>query len=301
MASLGQLVAGIAHEINNPLNFISGNLSFIQNYFHDLLKLLQAYQASYPQPTQEILEISEDIDFEFLVRDWEKLLESMNVGADRIYTIVRSLQTFSKLNTFKQQSIDVHTTLDRTLLMLQPRLKQAGNAREIQIVKNYGNLPHIPGYESHLFQVFTNIISNAIDALEDRFSESDRQLDCKLCKPLSQDNSGVSETACRKKAHPSIHISTEFCWNEFETSDEIKDSENGKAIVRISDNGCGISSEIKTKIFDPFFTTKEVGKGTGLGLSISYQIIVQQHEGKLYCLSMPGEGTEFIIEIPIAL
>lgn len=300
MASLGQLVAGISHEINNPLNFISGNLSFIKTYFQDVLKLLYAYQRNYPQPLPEVQEISEEMDFDFLVEDWEKLLDSMNVGADRIYTIVRSLQNFSKINTSKLTFIDVHETLDRTLMMLQPRLKQAGNSREIQVVKNYGNLPKISGYESQLSQVFFNIIGNAIDALESSFSDKIRQHSCDLCKPVNLVDSGFPLKDCRKKISPRIHISTEFSWEEAAYFEANSSLDTGKVVIRISDNGCGIRSEIKTKIFDPFFTTKEVGKGTGLGLSISYQIVVQQHDGKLYCLSLPGEGTEFIIEIPIA-
>lgn len=306
MASLGQLVAGIAHEINNPVNFISGNLSFIKGYFNDALKIIQAYQNNYPDPPTEIQDLYEEIDFKFLVEDWEKLIESMHVGADRIYTIVRSLQTFSKLNTSKIKSIDIHENIDRALLLLQPRLKQAGNSREIQVIKDYGQLPNITCYDSQLSQVFINLISNAIDALEYRFiddiqDDSQKNL-CAVCQSSVPSDSESDLNYCRKKISPQIRIFTEFVGVknfEFELDQNIN-QKNGKIVIRIADNGCGISSEIKNRIFDPFFTTKPVGKGTGLGLSLSYQIVVEQHEGQLYCVSVPGEGTELVVEIPIA-
>lgn len=300
MASLGQLVAGIAHEINNPVNFISGNLSFIKGYFNDALKIIHAYQKNHPEPRTEIQDLYEEIDFKFLVEDWEKLIESMHVGADRIYTIVRSLQTFSKLNTSKIKSIDIHKNIDQTLLLLKPRLKQAGNSREIQVIKDYSQLPDINCYDSQLSQVFMNLISNAIDALECRFTDEiqdDFQQNlCLDCQSLAPDN-----PECRKKTNPQIHIRTEFVGVFSPESERTLNSKNGKVVIRIADNGCGISSEVKNRIFDPFFTTKPVGKGTGLGLSISYQIVVEQHEGKLSCQSIPGEGTEFVLELPVSI
>ncbi|MGB3236650.1 MAG: response regulator [Geitlerinemataceae cyanobacterium] len=296
MASLGQLVAGIAHEINNPVNFISGNISFIQRYFQDALKIINCYQKNYPDPLPDIQEIYEDIDFEFLLKDWEDLIQSMHVGADRIYTIVRSLQAFSKLNTSKTKPIDIHENIDRILLLLQPRLKRAGNSREIQVIKDYGQLPDITGYGNQLSQVFMNLISNAIDALETHFEEDIQTELCATCEPST--TTEVDLDYCRKKTEPKIKIQTEFVNEENLDSERNINSQKGKVVIRIFDNGCGISSDIKTKIFDPFFTTKVVGKGTGLGLSICYQIVVEQHEGQLYCLSNPGEGTEFVVEIP---
>jgi two-component system, NtrC family, sensor kinase len=288
MASLGQLVAGIAHEINNPINFISGNISFIKNYFNDLLRLVDIYKANSPKMLPEIEDIYDEIDFNFLVEDWENLIESMNVGADRIYRIVQSLQTFSKLNTSKLKSIDIHKNIDRTLLLLQPRLKQAGNAREIQVIKKYGHLPKITCYDSQLTQVFMNLIGNAIDALEER------------CRNNLQTSihSEININSCLKKIEPQIQICTQFVSEESLELDQDLNSKKGKIVIQISDNGCGISSDIKSRIFDPFFTTKPVGKGMGLGLSISYQIVVEQHEGQLHCHSVPGEGTEWVVEIP---
>lgn len=299
MASLGQLVAGIAHEINNPVNFISGNISFIQRYFKDALKIINIYQKHYPDPLPEIEEIYEEIDFDFLLKDWENLIQSMHVGADRIYTIVRSLQAFSKLNTSKTKSIDIHENIDRTLLLLQPRLKQAGNSREIQVIKEYGQLPDIIGYDSQLSQVFMNLIGNAIDALETDFEKEIQAELCVTCEPSTK--AEVDIDYCRKKIEPKIKIRTEFVREENLDLEENINAHKGKVVIRIFDNGCGISSDVKNRIFDPFFTTKVVGKGTGLGLSISYQIVVEQHEGQLYCLSIPGEGTEFVVEIPSLL
>jgi two-component system, NtrC family, sensor kinase len=299
MASLGQLVAGIAHEINNPVNFISGNISFIKGYFQDALRLLQAYKKNYPNLLPEIQDLYEEIDFDFLVEDWEKLIESMHVGADRIYTIVRSLQNFSKLNTSKIKSIDIHQNIDRTLLLLQPRLKQAGNSREIKVIKEYGELPDITCYESQLTQVFMNLIGNAIDALEFRFSDELQKDLCSVCHSSLDAETHISY--CRKKITPLIKIKTEFLSDEIQALDRDPHSQKGKVMIRIFDNGCGIGSDIKNRIFDPFFTTKPVGKGTGLGLSISYQIVVEQHDGQLYCISVPGEGTEIVVEIPIVL
>jgi two-component system, NtrC family, sensor kinase len=305
MASLGQLVAGIAHEINNPVNFISGNLSFIKGYFNDALKIIHAYQKNHPEPRTEIQDLYEEIDFKFLVEDWEKLIESMHVGADRIYTIVRSLQTFSKLNTSKIKSIDIHKNIDQTLLLLKPRLKQAGNSREIQVIKDYSQLPDVNCYDSQLSQVFMNLISNAIDALEYRFTDEIQdyfQQDlCLDCQSLAPDHPESALNYCRKKTNPQIYIRTEFVGVYSPESDQTLNPKNGTVVIRIADNGCGIRSEVKNRIFDPFFTTKPVGKGTGLGLSISYQIVVEQHEGKLSCQSIPGEGTEFVLELPVSI
>jgi len=295
MASLGQLVAGIAHEINNPVNFIYGNLAFIKNYFKDLLNLIEIYQKNYPEPTVEIQKTYDEIDFEFLLEDWERSINSMRIGAERIHSIVRSLQTFAKCNTSKNKSVDLHESLDNTLLLLKSRLKQAGNAREIQVLKNYGKIPKITCYANQIDRVFMNLLVNAIDALEPHSCPEVLASLCEVCQTESKDI-GVY---CRKKQQPTIQIDTDFQENIEIGIDEENPVKIGTIIIKISDNGCGIDSKVQKRIFDPFFTTKAVGMGTGLGLSISYQIIVEQHEGQLHCISNLGEGTEFTIELPV--
>jgi GAF domain-containing protein len=266
MSGLGQLVAGIAHEINNPVNFIYGNLNHATDYTKNLLSLLEIYQQQYPDYSPEIGEFAENIDLEFLVEDLPKLLLSMQVGADRIRQIVLSLRNFSRLDESQMKAVDIHEGLESTMLILQHRLKSNGDSAKIVLVKEYGNLPLVECYAGQLNQVFMNVLVNAIDALQ-----SDKLLD-------------------RKFVTPQIKISTAV------------GQLNGNvpsAVIRISDNGSGISESIRQRIFDPFFTTKPVGKGTGLGLSISYQIVVEKHGGVLKCSSESGKGTEFAIEIPL--
>ncbi len=269
MSSLGQLVAGIAHEINNPINFIYGNLEHLSNYSHDLLELLQLYRTAYPQPKPEIIEQSQDIDFDFLAQDLPHILHSLRLGAERIRKIVLSLRNFSRLDEAERKNVNLHEGLENTLLMLQHRFKAKGKLLAIDLIKDYGKLPPVECYPSQLNQVFMNILTNAIDALD-----KSRQI------PSNCDsNSNKAATT------PQIVIRTRMV-------------EENWAEIRISDNGTGIEENIFNKIFDPFFTTKCVGKGTGLGLSISYKIIVEKHGGKLHCHSILGEGTELIIKIP---
>ncbi|MFP5273925.1 PAS domain-containing sensor histidine kinase [Coleofasciculus sp.] len=267
MSSLGQLVAGVAHEINNPVNFIYGNLNYAEQYFQDILELVELYQESFPKPSAKVQEHIEIIDFNFITTDLPKLLHSMKVGADRIYQIVRSLRNFSHLDRAEKSVVDIHEGIDNTLLILQSRIKVKAGRTSITVVKNYGDLPLIDCYAGQLNQVFMNILCNAIDALEEG-----------LDKGLLGDRTSSKS--------PTIQVSTQVI------------NENWIAI-RIADNGVGIPDCVKQRLFDPFFTTKPVGKGTGLGLSISYQIVVEKHGGHLKCLSSPGQGTEFIIEIPI--
>ncbi|MDR9899189.1 ATP-binding protein [Aetokthonos hydrillicola Thurmond2011] len=269
MSSLGQLVAGVAHEINNPVNFIYGNLAHARGYTEDILNLLKLYQQAYPQPTEEIREEVDAIDLDFLVSDLPKLLSSMKVGADRIRLIVRSLRSFSRHDEAEMKAVDIHEGIDSTLMILQHRLKTKQDNPQIEVIKNYGNLPLVECYAGQLNQVFMNLLANAIDALEDCFSSNDLH--------KIKDN--------EKIAHPLIQISTEVL-------------ETDKIAIRIADNGPGIPLDVKKRLFDPFFTTKPIGVGTGLGLSISYQIIVEKHNGQLYCFSEVGQGTEFVIEIP---
>jgi signal transduction histidine kinase len=265
MSSLGQMVAGIAHEINNPVNFIYGNLSHLDCYSHDLMYLVQLYQKRYPDPGIEISQYIENIDLEFLQEDLAKILGSMRIGADRIREIVLSLRNFSRLDESDLKQVDIHEGIDSTLLILKNRLKGKPGCPPIEVVKKYSKLPKVECYVGQLNQVFMNLIANAIDALEESSQHRDRQ-------EMQQNPNQIT-------------ISTEL---------------NAKSVViKIKDNGLGIKPEIKSKLFDPFFTTKPVGKGTGMGLSISYQIIVQKHGGSLKCISDPGQGAEFRIKIPL--
>lgn len=276
MASLGQMVAGIAHEINNPVNFITGNLSHANTYIQDLLKLINYYQIYYPNPHPILQEYIEEIDVEFLQQDLPKILTSMQMGADRIHEIVLSLRNFSRVDESKMKPVDLHEGLDNTLLILHNRLKPNGNKPGIMIIKEYGNLPLIDCYSGQINQVFMNIISNAIDALENQ-NETTKTITI---------STSVSQENLEKDYHqnPSTY----------------QDSELPNSVqIRIRDNGIGMTPTVIEHLFDPFFTTKPVGKGTGLGLSISHQIIVEKHGGILKCSSEPGKGTEFWIQIPV--
>jgi signal transduction histidine kinase len=265
MSSLGELVAGVAHEINNPVNFIHGNLTHVRDYSYSLLSLIQLYQTHYPNAVPEIQAETEAIDLEFLQDDLIKLLESMNLGTDRIRQIVLSLRNFSRIDEAGCKPVDIHQGIDSTLLILQHRLKARSDYPAIEIIKDYGTLPPVECYAGQLNQVFMNILSNAIDALEDK---------------------DATRTLQEIKAEPSqITIRTSVVdgqWVE----------------IAIADNGIGMSEQIQQRIFDPFFTTKPIGKGTGMGMSISYQIITEKHAGQLKCVSAIGQGAEFVIQIP---
>lgn len=266
MSSLGQLVAGVAHEINNPVNFIYGNLSHANEYTQDLLHLIELYQNHYPEPVPEIQEEVENIELEFLMEDLPKLLTSMKVGADRIQQIVASLRTFSRMDEAEMKAVNIHEGIDSTLMILQHRLKAKHNHPEIPVIKEYGNLPLVECYAGQLNQVFMNILSNALDALEER---------------------DLARSTDEMRENPSvISIKTEM-------------SKPDRVLVKIADNGPGMPENVRNRLFDPFFTTKAVGKGTGMGLSISYQIITDRHGGSLQCTSAPGKGAEFAIEIPL--
>ncbi|HEY9692729.1 MAG TPA: AAA family ATPase [Oculatellaceae cyanobacterium] len=266
MSSLGQLVAGIAHEINNPVNFIHGNILHASEYIDGLLNLVNLYQEQYPNSTPKIQDEIEAIDLEFLSEDLPKVLDSMQIGSERIRQIVLSLRNFSRLDEAEMKKVDIHEGIDSTLLILQHRLKAKSEHSEIQIVKEYGDLPKVECYPGQLNQVFMNIVSNAIDVLEEYDSK----------------RSGLErqQNPCTIRIHTGI----------------INDNQ---VRISVADNGSGMREEVRSKIFDPFFTTKAVGSGTGLGLSISYQIVAEKHGGHLECISAPGKGAEFIITIPI--
>ncbi|MFB2969679.1 ATP-binding protein [Aerosakkonema sp. BLCC-F183] len=280
MSSLGQLVAGVAHEINNPINFIYGNLIHINEYTKNLLHLLELYRQYYPNPISEIQAEIESQDLNFVAEDLPKLLDSMNLGTNRICQVVASLRNFSRLDEAQRKEVNLHEGIDSTLLILQNRLKARGKHPGVQIVKKYGKLPLVECYAGQLNQVFMNILSNAIDAISSHFTNNALETqNSKLRINNEEDNQSLL-------VKPTIWIRTQMVGKE-------------RVKIAIADNGSGMTEEVRQKIFDPFFTTKPVGVGTGLGLSISYQIVVEKHRGKLTCISAPTQGTKFIIEIPI--
>ncbi|MEH2180640.1 GAF domain-containing protein [Nostoc sp.] len=346
MSSLGQLVAGIAHEINNPVNFIYGNISHAREYTKDLLHLVELYQQSYCLPTPEIDQQINTIDLDFLKQDLPKILESMKMGSERIRQIVLSLRNFSRLDEDGIKAVDIHEGMDSTLLLLQNRLKAKPGHPEIQVIRDYGNLPPVVCHAGQMNQVFMNLLTNAIDALEESYPAKRRSAYVKshtLQKgevPMSLVNNTeqrtnepqlllLSETlrvACLRAGvqagKPDGSCSTwedpialgVSPWEKTALPPQCTASQGqmifpqirirsliqeDHVIIRIADNGPGMSEEVRKRLFDPFFTTKPVGKGTGMGLSISYQIIVQKHGGKIQCISAPGEGAEFVVMIPL--
>ena len=292
LATLGQLVAGIAHEINNPVNFIHGNIAYVNQYVKDILEFLNLYQTQFPQSTPEIQNRAKEIELTFLLEDLPKILSSMQVGTERIREIVQSLRIFSRHDESEIKEVDIHEGIDSTLLILNSRLKEQLNRPAIEIIKEYGEMPKIECYAGQLNQVLMNILSNAIDALEEK---------AKLSKVSIQSTdfaqfSGVQTQASASSSTqpPSIRIRTEIVPRRFDL-----EVQSDFAAIWIMDNGPGIPEETLQRIFDPFFTTKPVGKGTGLGMSISYQIITEKHKGQLRCIATPGKGTAFVIEIPM--
>lgn len=296
MSSLGQLVAGVAHEINNPINFIHANLSYANEYAQTLLNLVQLYQTHYPNPAPAIQAEIAAIDLDFLIEDFTKLLKSMHIGSDRIKQIVLSLRTFSRMDEAEMKVVDLHDGIDSTLLILQHRLKSRSGSSGIEVVKQYGALPRVECYAGQLNQVFMNLLANAIDAIESCFmndSLETSEFSAKKVKSLPALEAKIPEalqhnqplTAIQEQTAPTIWIFTESLGCD-------------RVLIRIADNGLGIPESLKQRLFDPFFTTKPIGKGTGLGLSISYQIVTKRHHGDLQCNSVPGLGTEFWITIP---
>ncbi len=333
MIGLGQLVAGVAHEINNPVSFIYGNLQYANQYVQDLVNLIEIYQQEYPEPTPKIQEKVKDIDLNFVMHDLQNLMSAMYRGADRIREIVISLQNFSRFDEAKMKSANVHQGIENTLVMLEHRLNSTGHRPAITIIKDYGSLPSIDCFPGELNQVFLHILNNAIDALEmgnitwqigkDNIKDSlikdnliKDNIEANLGKEESYENQSLMPKAYRNGQtnyynSESLHEQNQnYSWNSRSPISYSKDlipqirintqvTNTNTVKIIISDNGTGIDDKVRSRLFDPFFTTKPVGKGTGLGLSISHQIIVQKHQGSLTCHSAPGQGADFIIEIPI--
>jgi signal transduction histidine kinase len=271
MSTLGQLVASVAHEINNPVGFITGNLSHLADYTSKLINHLQMYRQFYPNPDAEIDKNAQQIYLDDLMKETPEIISSMEVGIDRIFNISTSLKTFSRSDTSSKVEFDIHEGINSTLMILKHRLKANKRYPSIEIIKNYGCLPLVSCYPGQINQVFMNIIANAIDALEESVADLGLNL----------------ENNQKKNHNLSITITT------------VVEYDNNCVKISIKDNALGMDVETKEKIFEQFFTTKAVGKGTGLGLSISCQIIEEKHQGKISCISSLGEGTEFVVEIPI--
>ncbi|RAM52689.1 MAG: hybrid sensor histidine kinase/response regulator [Hapalosiphonaceae cyanobacterium JJU2] len=263
LSTLGELIAGIAHEMNNPISFIANNLPPLEEYIAGVSEIIQLYQQEYPNPTSKITTAIERLDLEFVLEDMVKILESLKVGSQRIEKISTSLRSFCRSDSDVQIPTDLHEGLDSTLMILQHRLKGNGDRPSIEVSKTYGKLPEVDCYVGQINQVFMNILANAIDALDEAIAQD------KINDPI-----------------PQIQIFTEV------------DSEQW-VVIKIADNGMGIPESVQQRLFEPLFTTKPVGKGTGLGLSIAHQIVVDKHNGELAVNSQPSKGTEFIIKIPI--
>ncbi|MBM0741214.1 ATP-binding protein [Phormidium sp. CLA17] len=267
MASLGEMVAGIAHELLNPVNFIWGNIGYLQNYINDILQILSAYEKKYPQLIPEIAELKEELEFDFLIQDLPQIVSSIKMGSERLKKIISALRNFSHVDEAVQRPGDIHECLDNTLLILGSRIRNF-----VEVVKNYGDLPLINCYAGQLSQVFTNLIGNAVDALSEQIDSS-------------------SESNWK----PCIEISTSLLKREISGS-----STTQWVAIAIHDNGPGIPAELQSRIFETFFTTKPIGKGTGLGLAISRQIIVEKHGGHLNLASNSTDGTTFEVLLPLA-
>lgn len=270
MSSLGQLVAGVAHEINNPVNFIYGNLNYVEDYVQDLMDMVSCYRQEMAVPSAKVLAKSKTIDLDYLMEDLPKIVTSMRGGVERITEIVKSLKDFSHHGGASLKFVDLHQGLESTLTILRGRLKEKARRPEIRVTRQYGDLPKVECYPGQMNQVFMNLLTNAIDALEEKWE--------------------AQETAAERNGGspfiPQIVVRTMLV-------------EGDRVQLHISDNGVGIPDHVKRRMLDPFFTTKPVGKGTGLGMAISYQIVVERHHGSLNCVSTPGKGTRFLIEIPV--
>jgi len=273
MSSLGKLVAGIAHEINNPVNFVHGNLIHVQRHTDDLIALVELYQHHYPEPSECLQQEIEDIDLAFIHGDLSKILTSMRLGTERIRQIVLSLRNFSRMDESEFKTVDIHDGLENTLLLLQHRLSASPNRQDIQLIKAYGELPRIECSPGHLNQVFMNILTNAIEAIESASTQCAKSPEGLQQPAITQAQITLRTTLLMVETAPWVQI-------------------------EISDNGPGMSVPTQKSLFEPFFTTKPVGQGTGMGMSLSYQIITDRHQGTLACSSTLGRGTTIVIKIP---
>jgi signal transduction histidine kinase len=269
MASVGQLVAGVAHEINNPISFIAGNLAPASEYIHSLLNLITLYQQEYPNPSKSIQDAIDHIDLDFVMSDLQKLMGSLQTGVDRVRNVILALRSFSRLGESDIKPVDLHEGIDSVLLVLHHRLMGNGDRPVITVEKSYAQLPLVTCYASQINQVFLKLLENAIEALDTKYGKHQ-----------------TDPNATPSTLPPTIHITTELA-----TPTTVR--------IRVKDNGIGISDEAQQRLFTPFYTTKPVGQGTGLGLSTSYQIVVERHQGTLTCTSTPNEGSEFTLELPI--
>lgn len=281
MSILGQLVASVAHEINNPVNFVSGNINHAQQYITHLIEHLQLYQQYCQEKIPNIEEHARNIDLEYLLKDLPKIISSMKVGIERIRSLSVSLRNFYRADSLQKLAFNIHEGIDSTLLILGNRLKANNERPAIEVILKYGKLPPVKCYPGQLNQVFMNLIANAIDALDEK--------DWKWIKENTKSenkNDNLNNLTNSSSSRPTIRISTEVIEGDW-------------VAIRIADNGCGMTPEVRQRLFEPLFTTKPMGKGTGLGLSISRQIVEEKHGGRLTCISEEGQGSEFVIELPI--
>ncbi len=325
MSILGEVVAGIAHEINNPVNFIQGNLIYASEYVRNMLELVQLYQQEFPNSSQKIKQLTEAIDLDFITQDYTKVINSMLGGTERITQVVKSLRNFSRLDESEQKKVDIHQGIDSTLMILKQRLLTTDKHPEIKVIKEYGQLPLVECYPSQLNQALMNIISNAIDALEEGVGNLASSLEMKessyvvrqsdLAEPvLSKGSSPLGLLLAKPQFFPEGNTQTYRSLTPSRSDSFVHSSsfptpqillrtellDDNWVVITIADNGPGMNEQIHSKLFDPFFTTKPVGKGIGIGLSVSYQIIVKKHGGQIMCISAPEQGAKFIIKIPVS-
>ena len=303
IASLGQLVAGVAHEINNPINFIYGNLKHANAYTEDLLGLIALYQSECSTPSAALQQELEDADLDYIAEDFPKLMASMNVGAERVKEIVASLKTFSRLDGASRLTVDIHDGLEDTLVILNSRLKGKGDRPQIAVAKHYGNCPKVSCFPGKLNQVFMNLLINAIDAIDEFWQDTTESA---LSNSLPQITI-TTETIMASRIPPIDPSNVARSTGAPPSSTPPLEAQRKPSLlteprmrITIADNGPGIPKDIQNRLFDPFYTTKAIGKGTGLGLSISYQIVVEYHQGTIECVSHLGEGTQFYVELPFA-
>lgn len=272
MAMLGQMVSGIAHEINNPINFIYGNLPYVEEHVGDLFEVLETYDEAYPEKVEDVENILEDIDLEYIQDDLPRIVKSLKTGSERIRDLVINLRNFYRRDEATMKPGNLHEGIESTLILLNNRYKQ-----DIEVIKEFGKIPEVECHINQMSQVFMNVISNAIDCLlaqKEAEKEAESESESKeVIKPSGKKRTIAIATKCL---------------------------DSNRVAISITDNGPGMPDEVKNRVFEPFFTTKAIGLGTGLGLSISREIVEKTHHGSLSCVSAVGEGSTFTIELPIA-